>query len=70
MSVSDLINLSVAFRNDLLVNNDSSDPFDNQRIRGGPAWAYPDRYTIDAETDDPVANGPPSVNTQRLASVR
>jgi uncharacterized protein (TIGR03435 family) len=28
------------------------------RIRGGPAWADSDGYSIEAETDDPVANGP------------
>ena len=29
-----------------------------KRIRGGPAWIHSDYYTIDAKTDDPVANGP------------
>jgi uncharacterized protein (TIGR03435 family) len=31
---------------------------DPQLIRGGPAWVNSDFYTIEAETNDPVANGP------------
>jgi uncharacterized protein (TIGR03435 family) len=33
-------------------------PFDDSLFRGGPAWARSDRYTIEASTNDPVANGP------------
>lgn len=38
-----------------LVN--SGGPSDTRAIRGGPAWLYSDRYTILAETNDPIATG-------------
>jgi uncharacterized protein (TIGR03435 family) len=45
-------------KSDPLIFSDAIGSFDSKRIRGGPAWFYSDRYTIEAETDDPVANGP------------
>jgi uncharacterized protein (TIGR03435 family) len=59
MSVFDLVNVAVQNTNDdPLLFSDSIGPFDRQRIRGGPAWAYSDYYSIVARTSDPVANGP------------
>jgi beta-lactamase regulating signal transducer with metallopeptidase domain len=31
---------------------------DTQLVRGGETWVYSSSYTIEAETDDPMANGP------------
>jgi uncharacterized protein (TIGR03435 family) len=45
------------YASDPLVN-DSPEPVDYARIRGGPGWVNSDRYTINAETDNPVAAGP------------
>jgi uncharacterized protein (TIGR03435 family) len=45
------------FASDPLVN-DSIEPGAAGRIRGGPDWAYTDRYSIDAETNNPEANQP------------
>ncbi|MBZ5729179.1 MAG: TIGR03435 family protein [Acidobacteriia bacterium] len=58
MSVFELINSSVELGNDEPLLNDSTGPFDAQRVRGGPEWVSSERYTIDAQTADPVANGP------------
>ena len=44
--------------NEPLIND--SGPMTAGRIRGGPAWIHSDYYTVDAKTDDPVANGPTS----------
>jgi uncharacterized protein (TIGR03435 family) len=33
-------------------------PHEEGRIRGGQPWAYSDTYSVEAETNDPVANGP------------
>ena len=35
--------------------NRSSGPLDRAWMKGGPEWAYSDWYTVDAETNDPVA---------------
>lgn len=55
--VSEMLNHAVEQGNDPLVN-DSEMPFDAERLRGGPAWMYSDYYTVEAQTDDPAANGP------------
>jgi uncharacterized protein (TIGR03435 family) len=39
--------------------NDATVPNSRDRIRGGPAWAQSDLYTIDAVTADPVADAAP-----------
>jgi len=54
MSVFELINHVVMMTGPLL--NDFGGPFQEGRVRGGPAWIYSDYYTIDAETSDPAAN--------------
>ena len=55
LSVSELINHSVATGpNPLLNDSGELEPFDNQRIRGGPNWMYSDYYTIDAKSSDPA----------------
>lgn len=63
MSVFMLMNTYVQFGNDDPLINDSASPDDAKRIRGGPAWVYSDRYTIEAETNDPVATGPTKGST-------
>ena len=35
--------------------NRSSGPLDRAWMKGGPEWAYSDWYTVEAETNDPVA---------------
>jgi uncharacterized protein (TIGR03435 family) len=59
-----MINIAyVANGNEPLIN-DSGGPLSTvTRIRGLPAWAISARYTIEAVTDDPVANGPTDGNT-------
>jgi uncharacterized protein (TIGR03435 family) len=41
-----------------LLNNPPSPMKESERIKGIPKWALAPRYTIHAETDNPVANGP------------
>jgi uncharacterized protein (TIGR03435 family) len=41
-----------------LLNNQGGPMREGQEIQGVPNWALAARYTIHAETDDPVANGP------------
>jgi uncharacterized protein (TIGR03435 family) len=56
VTVKDLIQGSyVAGQDDAPVN---AQPFNERLVRGGPSWVYSDRYTIQAETEDPVAKGP------------
>jgi uncharacterized protein (TIGR03435 family) len=38
-------------------------PFDDDLFRGGPAWVRADRYTVEASTENPLANGPAEGNT-------
>jgi len=56
MSVSDLIQVAYVQFGGNPLTNDSSGPFDEKRLRGGPSWAYSDRYTIEAVTGDSSAN--------------
>lgn len=58
MSVSDLIDVAYVQFGRGRLQNDSTRPFSSRRIRNGPAWVYSDRYTIEAEADGPVVNGP------------
>jgi uncharacterized protein (TIGR03435 family) len=56
MTARDLIRRAyVEFSDEAPVNSTFRD---EQVIRGGPAWVTSERYTITAETDDPVAQGP------------
>jgi hypothetical protein len=58
MTVTEMINQSFFFFGADHLLNDSTDPGDSRRVRGGPAWVKSDRYTIDAESGDPAAAGP------------
>lgn len=62
MSVWELINHSVSSGPEPLLN-DSGEPLDNQRIRGGPSWLYSDLYTIDAKSSDPAVSGSADPNS-------
>lgn len=55
MSLDSLVKLAYTV-NDPLIN--SNGLADIRPVRGGPAWTHSDFYTIEAETDDAVANGP------------
>jgi uncharacterized protein (TIGR03435 family) len=59
MTVRELIDMAYAqFGSDPIISDYSM--FDTSRIRGGPSWVNSERYTINAETDNPEANGPTS----------
>jgi len=52
MTVADLINVAyVQFGKDHPLANDSAGLFDAKRLKGGPAWAYSSRYSIEAKAD-------------------
>ncbi len=57
LAVDDMISIAYLTGNRLL-NSHVSGPGDYRWLKGGPAWVHSDWYTVDAETDDPVANGP------------
>ena len=60
LAVATMINFAyTSGADDRPINFSQTDP-PEKLFRGGPAWAYSDWYTIEAETDDPVANGPTS----------
>jgi uncharacterized protein (TIGR03435 family) len=62
MSVSSMINIYITVTDTERLINESSRLLDEEnnrrRVRGGPAWVYSDRYTINAETSDPAAAAP------------
>jgi len=55
MSVDTLVRLAYTV-NDPLIN--SNGLADTQPVRGGPAWAHSEFYSIEAETEDAAAKGP------------
>jgi uncharacterized protein (TIGR03435 family) len=56
MTVLDLmLEAYVRSANDRPIHSTLGDP---QLIRGGPSWVNSDFYSIEAETNDPIANGP------------
>jgi uncharacterized protein (TIGR03435 family) len=56
MTVRDMVQRAyVQFQDDAPVN---SSFFDEHLIRGGPNWAYSERYSIEAATEDAIAKGP------------
>jgi len=55
MSVDALVKLAYTV-NDPLIN--SNGIVDKPPVRGGPAWTHSSFYSIEAKTEDPVANGP------------
>ena len=57
-SVMTMVNFAYAEHGEALLNNSTLPGREGERIKGVPKWALAARYTIHAETDDPVANGP------------
>jgi len=55
-----MINVAYVDHDNPLLNNPSGPLSAGDRVRGLPQWTIAARYTIHAETDDPVANGPTS----------
>ena len=53
-----LINVAYVGNDHPLLNNPGGPRSEPELIQGLPKWAFAPRYTIHAETDDPVANGP------------
>jgi uncharacterized protein (TIGR03435 family) len=66
-SVMTMVNFAYAEHGEALLNNSSLPTREGERIRGVPKWALAARYTIHAETDDPVENGPTMVGQGRTA---
>jgi uncharacterized protein (TIGR03435 family) len=69
-----MINTYLTVSDEERLINDSSRLIndDLRRVRGGPAWVYSDRYTINAETSDRAAAGPtggPTPDTLLLGSM-
>ena len=55
MSVDTLVKLAYTV-NDPLINSNGMP--EKPLVRGGPPWTHSSLYSIEAKTDDPVANGP------------
>jgi uncharacterized protein (TIGR03435 family) len=55
MTLRDLIKMAWTSDDSLLNGGGLSD---TRQVTGGPAWAHSDFYSIEAVTDNPVANGP------------
>jgi bla regulator protein blaR1 len=58
-SIMSMVNIAYVMNGDVTLTNSPKSPGNSdQHIKGVPDWAMSARYTIEAETDDPVANGP------------
>ena len=57
-SVMTMVNFAYVEHGEALLNNPGGPMNDSEKVQGVPKWALAARYTIHAETDDPVANGP------------
>jgi uncharacterized protein (TIGR03435 family) len=57
-SVMTMVNIAFVDGGNPLTNSSGSPLGTAQNIKGVPDWAMSARYTIEAETEDPVANGP------------
>lgn len=55
MSLEALVKLAYTVDDPLINTNGTAD---TRPVRGGPSWAHSDFYTIEAKTDDTVANAP------------
>jgi len=60
-SVMTMVNFAYVEHGEALLNSSSLPQRAPERVKGVPKWALAARYTIHAETDDPVANGPTMV---------
>jgi hypothetical protein len=58
MTVAELIDIYLEDGNEPRLLNEVTGLGNPGRIKGGPAWIRTDQYSIEAETSDPVANGP------------
>jgi bla regulator protein blaR1 len=65
-SILTMVSFAYVSRGTPLLNNPGGPMREGESIEGVPKWALAARYTIHAETDDPVANGP----TQRAQGER
>ena len=72
LALNDIINFayidSIHSPQNRLLNN-TSGPGNYAWLRNGPAWIHSDWYTIDAETEDPVATGPTGPGTIEASGV-
>jgi uncharacterized protein (TIGR03435 family) len=57
-SILTMVNIAYVGRGSPLLNNPGGPMREAESIQGVPKWALAARYTIHAETDDPVASGP------------
>jgi uncharacterized protein (TIGR03435 family) len=64
LNLWELINHAVSTGPEPLLNDSGElEPFDNQRIRGGPSWMCSDYYTIDAKSSDLAVAGSADPNS-------
>ena len=69
LALDDIISFAyLDYQQGRLLNN-TSGPGNYAWLRNGPAWIHTDWYTIDAETEDPVANGPTGPGTVEAIGV-
>jgi bla regulator protein BlaR1 len=57
-SILTMVNVAYVRNGTPLLNNPGGPMREAESIQGVPKWALAARYTIHAETDDPIANGP------------
>ena len=56
-SIMSMVNISYVLNGDITLTNSPKSPGNSdQHVKGVPDWAMSARYTIEAETDNPIAN--------------